>query len=214
MGGSGSTSFISWFSKRVATNCCVNSEGLKNKGPGANPKGLKHRIKPPLPNDPYIGIRIGDSETLEKAKIEKALFIFDTPYNIVPSLFRRKIAMGHAKAITGEKALYHENDLDKFIKEGRDSFHFGQQLSNWSNCRMGRPYKRMLVKFPYFWEYIEDIFRFLEVPLKEVKLFPPNKMRTRQSSFRELTEEQQEGLKRIYHFDHEKIVSFPKISIL
>ena len=79
---------------------------------------------------------------------------------------------------------------------------------------MGRPYRRMLVKFPYFWEYIEEIFRFLEVPRREVERFPPNKIKTRQSSFSGLTEEQQEGLKRIYCLDHEKITSFPKISIL
>ena len=88
MGGTGSTSFIHWFSRRISVNCFLNSEGLPSRGPGANPKGLKHRITPPRQNDKHLP---GPNA------IKRALFITDTPYNIIPYIiFANTIKVLHS----------------------------------------------------------------------------------------------------------------------
>jgi hypothetical protein len=202
MGGTGSTSFIHWFSRRITVNCYLNSEGLRKRGAGANPKGLKHRMLPPRQNDPYLP---------NPNAIKNIVFITDSPYNIIPSLFRRRIACGHAKAITGTRPDFN-NELDLFLDKGQDSFGFSDQFSNWTDHTAERGYKRMIVRFPHIWYHLEEIFDFLEISRLELKKFPPKKKRN--SSFDSLTEEQKEKFKSIYSALDEKINNTPNLIVI
>ena len=147
MGATASTNLINWFSQRLHTNCAFNSEGLSQVGPGSNPNGLKHRLVPPLPDDPYL--QIG-------GRISRAMFIWDSPYQIIPSLFSRRIAEGHAIAITG-KCPEHGNELDDFVVLRQDSFRFYNQFFSWTN--MPACYPRLIVKFPALWANLDEVFR-------------------------------------------------------
>ena len=204
MGGTGSTSFIHWFSKRLDTNCYLNSEGLARRGPGSNAKGLKHRITPPEELDPHLP---------EGKKIKNIVFIIDSPYSIIPSLFRRNIAGGHAVAITGARPP-HKNDLNTFLSMGEDSFGFYQQFANWTDKEVKRPYKRLLIKFPYLWDHLAEIFDFMGIPQTELAKFPPNKIKQRRSSFSDLASWQQEMFKQIYTPLDEEIRSLPPLVII
>jgi hypothetical protein len=187
MGGCGSTEFIHWFSRHIDCNCSMNSEGLPGPGPGANPKGLKHRIRPPSPTDPYLP---------PGKTIEKSLFLFDSPYSIIPSLFRRQIAVGHAIAITGSRPD-HDNDLDRFLNEGIDSFAFGEQFAQWSDETHDTcPYPRMLARASNIWAHLPEVFAFFELASDLRTSFPRRK--DRESSFERLSPAQQAGLREIY----------------
>jgi hypothetical protein len=202
MGGTGSTSFIHWFSRRIPVNCFLNSEGLRKRGPGANPKGLKHRMTPPSQSDPHLP---------NENAIKNIVFITDTPYNIIPSLFRRKIAAGHAKAISGHRPE-HENNLESFLEHGIDSFCFSDQFYNWTNHENKREYKRLIIRFPYLWKYLDQIIDFLEISRLELDKFPPKKERN--SSFNSLSEEQKEKFKSIYSVLDEEINNTPNLIII
>jgi hypothetical protein len=206
MGGTGSTSFIHWFSKRIPVNCHINSEGLPKKGQGANPKGLKHRITPPRQNDTYLP-NLGQASE----PIKRAVFITDTPYNIIPSLFRRKIAAGHAKAISGHRPE-HDNNMSSFLSHGIDSFCFSDQFRNWVDHKNERSYKRLIIRFPHLWNYLEQIFDFLEISRLELSKFPPLKQRS--SSFDALTEEEKDKFKSIYSTLDEEINNTPNLIII
>jgi hypothetical protein len=196
MGGCASTSLISWFSKRLTCNCVLNSEGIGRAGPGSNPRGFKHRITPPKNDDKYLLKQNSFfRDDLNYEKIESALFLYDDPKNVVPSLFNRKIAMGHAMAITGKKPD-HSNKLDNFIEQNEDSFGFYTQYENWTSPNVKRDYKRMIVKFSKLWENLDLVFKFLEIDEKHLSAFPPK--RERNSSFDKLSKDQQAGIKKIY----------------
>lgn len=189
MGGCASTNIISWCSQHIKCNCSMNSEGLPMPGEGGNAKGLKHRIRPPLNDDEHL-----------PSEIEKAVFLYDTPYNIIPSLFRQRIAWGHAIAITGQRPKGEEN-LDGFIAEGKDSFGFSTQFNNWTDLQIQRSYPRMIVRASLLWSYLPEFLTFLGVPESQWKYFPQKKQRF--SSFDALQEHQKAGIIRIYGELHE-----------
>ena len=212
MGGCGSTSFISWFSSRLKCNCALNSEGISKAGPGSNFRGFKHRIEPPHINDKYLLKENSYTRTdLNYGDIEKALFIFDDPINIVPSLFNRKIATGHAIAVSGNRPS-HNNDINKFLDLKQDSFELKKQFYGWSDKNNKLKYKRMLVKFNYFWDNLDLIFDFLEITESERKKFPPK--RPRKSSFNKLSDEQQTKLNYIYQDLSDSIKKHPDLIII
>jgi len=202
MGGCGSTSFISWFGKRIDCNCPYNSEGLARPGPGSNVKGLKHRISPPAGNDPWL--------PTEKT-IERAVFLFDSPYDVVPSLFRREIAVGHAIAITGRRPG-HGNSLEKFVQAETDSFGFESQFNNWTDPAAHVAYPRLIIRASEIWSHLKEVLEFLGIPLSHEAEFPSRS--SRHSSFGGLTDFQQAGLKCIYSRLHDQIACQPQLSIL
>lgn len=201
MGGCGSTNFISWFSRRIDCNCPYNSEGLPKPGPGANPLGLKHRMSPPTPDDPVLQ---------EGKRIEKALFLFDSPYDIIPSLFRRKIAVGHAIAITGTRPD-HDNDLDKFLDAGVDSFGLMEQFSNWASLQ-NAPYPRLLVRSSDIWSQLPFLFNFLDIDANYMPSFPGRK--ERQSSFCAMSKSRQLKLIEIYQQLNQLIVELGILKLI
>lgn len=211
MGGCASTSNLFWFKSRITCNCPINSEGLSRSGPGANAKGLKHRVEPPNVDDKYLKPENNYNRSdLNYGDISKALFVYDSPLNIVPSLFNRKIASGHAMAITGKRPN-HANSLDKFVEEKTDSFSLEVQYDNWSDTNVKRPYPRMLVNFSYWWDHLSEILDFLEIPDQEEK-FP--KKRNRNTSFDTLTNEQKSGLLNIYSSLDNKIKNSKSLRII
>jgi hypothetical protein len=212
MGGCASTSLIKWFSDRCECNCPINSEGLRGKGPGANPKGLKHRQIPPGDDDKYL-LRENsfDRKEINEGPITRALFLYDSPYAMVPSLFRRRIAMGHIKAITGKRPN-HNNNIADFLDKQEDSFGFYKQFDNWSSGEVKRDYKRLLVHFSAVWEYADYIFEFLGVDESSFSGFM--KKRKRVDRFAKLEPSSQKKLMAIYGDLDEKMKNFPRVVVI
>ena len=212
MGGCASTSLLGWFSKRTECNCPLNSEGIRKRGPGANPRGLKHRPTPPASDDKYLlrensfnrsDIRVGP--------IDRALFVYDSPYVMIPSLFRRRIAKGHAIAITGNRPA-HNNTLENFLELGDDSFGFYRQFESWTKYDEKRNYRRLIVHFSALWEYTDYILEFLVMDEKYLKEFP--RKRPRVDRFAELDEQSQLKLIFIYKELDDKMKKFPKVAVI
>lgn len=210
MGGCASTMIVNWFSKRTECNCPRNSEGLVEPGAGGNQLGLKHRIIPPLENDvPMHRDRVGESSGSEK--ITRAIFIFEDPRVISLSLFERKIASGHALAITGTRPN-HNNQLDRFLQEGIDSFRFSEQFANWSNAEIQRPYFRMLVRGSQFWDLLPVILSFAGLPENYQAEFPPK--RARANRYDELDTKDKDRLDEIYRNLSSSIEGYPDCVII
>ena len=211
MGGCASTSLLFWFKKYLDCNCPINSEGLIKSGPGSNPKGLKHRIEPPHNDDVYLLKQNSFNRTdLNYGPIECAVFFYDSPLNIVPSLFNRKIAGGHAMAITGKRPP-HLNSLDAFVNQGEDTFGFYEQFTNWSDARNQRTYKRMIVNASFMWDHLDEILGFLDIPHTKTQ-FPQK--RPRQTSFESLNIQQRSGMNSIYNTLVDAMNRTPHIIVL
>lgn len=211
MGGCASTSLLFWFKKYLDCNCPINSEGLTKSGPGANSKGLKHRIEPPHNDDAYLLKQNSFNRTdLNYGPIECAVFFYDSPLNIVPSLFNRKIAGGHAVAITGTRPD-HLNSLDNFVNHGKDTFGFYEQFTNWSDAQNQRTYKRMIVSASAMWDHLDIILGFLGI--QHTKNQFPSK-RPRRTSFDELSNQQQSGLLNIYNNLVNDMNKFPDVVVI
>ena len=211
MGGCASTSLLFWFKKYLDCNCPINSEGLIKAGPGSNSKGLKHRIEPPQTDDLYLFKENSFNRTdLNYAPIECAIFFYDSPLNIIPSLFNRRIAGGHAMAITGNRPP-HLNSLDAFVNHGQDTFGFYDQFANWTDTRNQRTYKRMLVNASFMWDHLDIILGFLGIPHTKSQ-FPQK--RQRQTSFDSLDIQQRTGLTRIYNTLIDDMSNFPDVVVI
>lgn len=202
MGGCGSTELIAWVAQHIECNCPMNSEGLPKPGPGSNWKGLKHRMRPPAVDDQYLP---------HGKSIDRGLFLFDSPYRIIPSLFRRKIAVGHAIAITGARPR-HENDLDRFLEDGVDSFGFLEQFSSWCGMSDRPGYPCMLLKASSIWSHTSELLAFLGVPTRAAVSFPAE--RQRQSSFAQLSDFQKEKMRSIYAALNERVTSTHDIQVI
>lgn len=171
MGGCASTSFIGWASRKIDCNCPLNSEGISKAGPGSNPKGLKHRISPPTQSDPFLSRKNSFNRTdLCEGPISRAVFLYDNPYSMVLSLFRRNIAMGHAMAVTGKRAT-HRNQLSNFLDEGVDSFKMNEQFDNWINPSLNLSYTRLLINFNSLWDNLEYILGYMGIDPKHKNSF-------------------------------------------
>ena len=196
MGGCASTSFIGWASKRIKCNCPLNSEGISQKGPGSNPRGLKHRVQPPLLSDKYLlKLNSFNRSDINDGPIQRSIFLYDSPYNMVLSLFRRHIAMGHAMAVTGKRPT-HANNLDNFLDQGQDSFEFYQQFESWTNKNNGCEYPRLLIKFESLWDNLDYLFGYMGISLTEIKHFIRKNPRINRVN--ELSEKQKQKLYSIY----------------
>lgn len=212
MGGCASTSLIHWFSRRCECNCPVNSEGIRRKGPGANKRGLKHRITPPLNDDPYLLKENSYNRTnINFGKIDRAVYFYDSPFAVTLSLFRRRLAMGHAIAIHGKRPP-HKNDLDTFLDLGVDSFKFNEKFENWTDENNKREYKRLIVSFSSLWENADYILEFLNIDKSNLKNFP--KKRNRENRFDSLESNKQKKLKKIYGELDDKMKSYPGIVVI
>lgn len=205
MGGCASTMITNWFSKRTECNCPRNSEGLIEPGPGGNSLGLKHRISPPLADDIPIHPDLSD-ESCGLRRIDRAIFLFEDPRAIALSLFSRKIAVGHALAITGKKPD-HKNQLDRFLEEGVDSFRFLEQFDSWSDSEVRRSYFRMLIRGSRFWDYLPVILSFAGLPEEYKSEFPARK--DRPNRYDDLGEEERARLDEVYGALYSKIEEFP-----
>lgn len=196
MGGCASTSFIGWASKRIKCNCPLNSEGISKAGPGANPKGLKHRSSPPLQSDLYLKKENSfNRDDITEGPIQRAVFLYDSPYSMVLSLFRRSIASGHSMAVTGKRLKY-GNDLDKFLDDGQDAFEFNNQFRNWTDKTNNCEYPRLLVNFNSLWDNLDYILGYMGIPKHQANSFL--RKNDRVNRMNDLTDEQKQKIINIY----------------
>lgn len=212
MGGCASTSFIGWVSRRIKCNCPLNSEGIKEAGPGSNPKGLKHRIKPPLQRDLYLRRENSYNRTdLNEGPISRAVFLYDNPYSMTLSLFRRNIAMGHAIAVTGKRAT-HFNQISNFLEEGKDTFGFEEQFDNWTSESLNVPYPRLLVNFNYMWDNLDYILGYMGIELNQSNSFLHKKERVNRMN--ELSDTDKLKLENIYGKLDNRMKKLPGIKLI
>jgi|TARA_B110000495_G_scaffold92536_1_gene79910 hypothetical protein len=212
MGGCASTSFIGWASSKIECNCPLNSEGIRNSGPGSNPKGLKHRISPPRQSDSYLSRQNSfDRTDLTEGPISRAVFLYDNPYSMVLSLFRRNIAMGHAMAVTGKRAT-HRNELSNFLNEGVDSFKMNEQFDNWVNPSLNLSYPRLLINFNSMWDNIEYILGYMGVDPKHKNNFLRNQGRVNRMD--SLSEHDKSRLIDLYGSLHQKMNKLPGVMVI
>ena len=196
MGGCASTSFIGWTSKKVKCNCPLNSEGIHKAGPGSNPRGLKHRKSPPEQTDEYLLRKNSFNRTdVSAGPITRAVFLYDSPYSMVLSLFRRSIAMGHAMAVTGTKPQ-HGNNLNTFLDQGKDTFDFHEQFQNWSNVNLDVEYPRLLVNFNSLWDNLDYILGYMGIDNKYKNNFL--RKHDRKNRMDDLSEHDKQRLRNIY----------------
>lgn len=212
MGGCASTSLIGWVARRRECNCPLNSEGLRARGPGSNFRGLKHRQTPPTNDDKYLLRETSyGRDDISFGPIERALFLYDNPYSTILSLFSRRIAMGHAMAVTGEKPN-HSNSLSGFLDKQEDSFGFYKQFDSWTNSDIMPGYQRMVVHFSAIWDNLEHILGFLGIDKNQMSAFPPKKPRP--DRFNELDEATREKLIFIYGGLDDRMKKFPKVKVI
>ena len=212
MGGCASTSFIGWASNKIKCNCPLNSEGIQKAGPGSNPKGLKHRISPPKQCDLYLKKQSSfNRDDLNEGPIDRAVFLYDNPYNMTLSLFRRSIAMGHAMAVTGKKPK-HLNQLSNFLDENVDSFGFYDQFENWTKPDNDINYPRLLINFNSLWDNIDFLLGYLGIDLAYKKSFL--RKRDRVNRMNDLTVSEQSKLRGIYGRLDADMKKLPGIKII
>ena len=197
--------FIAWSKKRVKCNCPLNSEGIRKSDSGSNPKGLKHRKNPPQQNDKYLfKVNSFNRGDLCEGPISRAVFLYDNPYSMTLSLFRRKIAMGHAM-VTGKKPN-HGNELSNFLKLREDSFGFYDQFNAWSQKNSKIDYPIMIVNFNSMWENIDHILGFMGIDLSNKKAFL--RKNQRQDRFASLSQIDKKALVDIYGELDDKMKTF------
>tara|TARA_B100001093_G_scaffold323451_1_gene308628 strand:+ start:935 stop:1591 length:657 start_codon:yes stop_codon:yes gene_type:complete len=212
MGGCASTSFIGWSSRNIKCNCPLNSEGISKQGPGSNPKGLKHRITPPRQSDLYLSRKNSFNRTdLSEGPITRSIFLYDNPYSMVLSLFRRNIAMGHAMAVTGKKAT-HKNELSNFLDEGVDSFKMNEQFKNWSNPNLNLSYPRLLINFNSLWENLDYILGYMGIDQKHKKNFL--RKQDRVNRINSLSNYDKTRLKNLYGGLEQKMNKLPGVLVI
>ena len=212
MGGCASTSFIGWSSRKIKCNCPLNSEGIRSAGPGSNPKGLKHRITPPSQSDKFL-IKENSFNRIDinEGPIERAVFLYDNPYSMVLSLFRRKIAMGHAMAVTGKRAT-HKNELSNFLDQGKDTFGMIQQFNNWTSPDKNQGYPRLLINFNNLWENLDLLFGFMGIDPIHKRSFM--KKRDRVNRMQEIPVSDRKRLRALYGTLDEKMKQLPGAMII
>lgn len=212
MGGCASTSFIGWSSRKVKCNCPLNSEGIRSAGPGSNPKGLKHRITPPSQDDLFLKRANSFNRTdLNEGPIERAVFLYDNPYSMVLSLFRRNIAMGHAMAVTGKRAT-HRNELSNFLNEGKDTFGMIQQFENWTSPSKNQGYQRLLINFDHLWDNVDLLFGFMGIDPVHKKTFM--RKRERVNRMQSLSKFDKDRLRSLYQSLDEQMKQLPGAMII
>ena len=212
MGGCASTSFIGWASRKIKCNCPLNSEGIRKSGPGSNPKGLKHRIKPPSQNDAFLKKENSfDRTDINEGPIERAVFLYDNPYSMVLSLFRRNIAMGHTIAVTGKRPN-HKNQLSHFLDEGVDTFGMIEQFENWTNPKNNKGYPRLLINFNYMWDNLELLFGFMGIDPVHKKTFMRKRERINRMSA--LSQNDKKRIRSIYQSLDDKMKALPGAMII
>ena len=212
MGGCASTSFIGWASRKIECNCPLNSEGIRNSGPGSNPKGLKHRIAPPSQSDIILKKENSFNRSdLNEGPIERAVFLYDNPYSMVLSLFRRNIAMGHAMAVTGKRAT-HKNELSNFLDEGVDTFGMIKQFDNWTSPSNNQGYQRLLINFNHLWDNLDLLFGFMGIDPVHKKTFM--RKRDRVNRMQSISQTDRQRLRILYQDLDDKMKQLPGAMIL
>jgi|DEB0MinimDraft_4_1074332.scaffolds.fasta_scaffold24760_3 hypothetical protein len=90
-----------------------------------------------------------------------------------------------------------------------DIFHYEKMLNNWMNEKLDYPL--MIIKYEDIWDCLEEIYIFLEIPIEEIKYFPPKKERTKKNPS---TDIEIENLNKIYSNIYKIINNIDKFVIM
>lgn len=196
-GGSGTT-FLIDFLKRHTT---INS-------PNSLEDGIKHIISPQHP-------------VLDGKIVNKAIYIYGDPIDATLSLFRRdfvkymipKINSRHhcdgASLISYRDSNVRNISYRDYLTNGEDELSFQEHWTNWNNEHVDFPI--LFIKFDAIHDHVEDILKFLDLPLHLAKDFPPKK--TRSSDLKKLPEDELVALQRIYGALQEDMARQPDLRI-
>jgi hypothetical protein len=161
----------------------------------------------------------------------KVVYLFGDPMNAVISFFNRRNylhsrhgyasqsmresrkdwAYQHCRKIQGDCSRFSaEWDLEDFLSHGEDLFKLEEHFDNWVNANVDYPI--LTIRYETLWNYLPEIFDYLQLPQSEIKNFPSNKKRS--SNWQEEPEHVQQKLLKIYGKLHEKITRHEDVKII
>ena len=165
--------------------------------------GIKHSLCPPL------AFRCSDRF--------RALFMIGDPFEVVLSLFRRKLQYGQWQKVTsmaGKREgvfVRQQESLDSVLQRGVDPFFLRKQLENWTNPDLiGYPVK--VVKYSDLFSEEESIRKFLGVDesFKELGIVKKERL----SSLRLLGESEQTLLEEVYGDLRVEVEALPRSHVI
>ncbi len=152
--------------------------------------------------------KIKIENTFGKEKVDpnlyRVIFIFRSP---IDAYLSRGSSLQHCKNIDG----YYRNHIKDrltYVKSGVDIMRYNEHFHNYA-VRGNKKYDIICINYHKIWENLEEILTVLEIPLSEIKNFPPKRVKEKQVDAEILT-----GLNYMYHDLLEKIKQMPAIKIV
>ncbi|WP_016953301.1 hypothetical protein [Anabaena sp. PCC 7108] len=169
-GGVGTSFFMNFFEKYIRLNCSHNVDSIK------------HTDTPPLTH---------------KLKF-KAIYIYGDPIEAVVSIFMRKYHGLHSQYMLCNypkiQPILKNETLESYLDLGEDKFKMEAHFHKWFDT--SRHYPILFLKYEKIWDFLPEIFDFLEIEQKHIKDFPPR--RKRNSSLNQLSENTIDRLNNMY----------------
>lgn len=162
-GGVGTTFFVEFLRDRLR----VNSHNSFDDG-------IKHANSP---NHPVF----------KGKRVRRAIYVYGNPIQAVMSHFRRDYHKYMIPKLTSDshtgsadytelvRASPVDITFDQFLEEGKDQFGLAEHWRRWT--REPLAFDTLFVRFEVFFENLEAIFDFLELPRSDLAHFPAKKER-------------------------------------
>lgn len=185
-GGVGTTFLIDFLSKYKKVNHSQNSDKLK------------HLSIPP------VSFR----------KFFKIVYVWGNPVDSVVSIFRRNYQQHLSIHLQSYNRIFYrilpkEMTLEQYVRVGKDRFLFKKNYLNWHNKYLACP--TLFISYEKIWDYLPQLFAFLDIPLTEINRFPPKKIRASDVSSLDLA--LQASLKNWYKEEVDFFLSLPDFEI-
>lgn len=184
-GGVGTSFLMHFFKQYIRINCSHNTDYLK------------HIDTPPLTHK--INFR--------------AVYIYGNPIEATVSLFKRNYHSVHSKYLLRShpkiEPISKQDDLENYLNRKTDKFKFETHFEQWLHSK--RHYPILFLKYEYLWDYLPELFDFLEIERKYIYLFPNKKKRT--SKLDEILPENLSQLNNMYGKLVEQIEQYPAFFI-
>ena len=119
--------------------------------------------------------------------------------------------MQRAQAVVDRLARRAYADWDDYLEQGADHLRREEQFDEWSRARP-RSYPILLVRYETFWDHVDAVLDFLEVPAAHRARFPEH--RSRQTRLDTLPEHQNTLLRRMNRDLAQKIADAPDTRLL
>lgn len=140
----------------------------------------------------------------------RACYLFANPMDAVLSVFRRGFQHWHIQRMQGDLSQWKWDwELEDFLRCRTDFFRLGEHFTNWTTAE--RDYPILLLRFETLWEYLPEVFEFLELPYDLMEQFPDE--RPRRSTWEDESPAVREALLELYGDLHRRVEAFPDLRI-